>query len=224
MTMLLIFSILVLRERIIGERASNMDFHINKETLAKSGISVDMAFYLASIYFDKPYTYDTFDLASKQGLITYNHLDRYNLPIQPKLTREGVELVESIFLNSEFKGNKGIDTDRYDELADKLRELYPKGRKEGTSYLWRDSHAKIANKLRTLVKKYNFKFTDEQAINATKRYIESFNGNYSYMQLLKYFILKKDKDTGEENSQLMSYIENEDCTDAANDDWMNEVR
>ena len=201
-----------------------MDFHINKEILAKSGISVDMAFYLASIYFDKPYTYDTFDIASKQGLITYNHLDRYNLPIQPKLTREGVELVESIFLNSEFKGNKGVDTDRYDELADKLRELYPKGRKEGTSYLWRDSHAKIANKLRTLVKKYNFKFTDEQAISATKRYIESFNGNYSYMQLLKYFILKKDKDTGEENSQLMSYIENEDCTDAANDDWMNEVR
>ena len=222
--MLLIFSTLVLREKIIGERVSDMDFHINKEILAKSGISVDMAFYLASIYFDKPYTYDTFDLASKQGLITYNHLDRYNLPIQPKLTREGVELVESIFLNSEFKGDKGIDTDRYDELADKLRELYPKGRKEGTSYLWRDSHAKIANKLRTLVKKYNFKFTDEQAISATKRYIESFNGNYSYMQLLKYFILKKDKDTGEENSQLMSYIENEDCTDAANDDWMNEVR
>lgn len=201
-----------------------MDFHINKEILAKSGISVDMAFYLASIYFDRPYTYDTFDIASKQGLITYNHLDRYNLPIQPKLTREGVELVESIFLNSEFKGDKGVDADRYDELADKLRELYPKGRKEGTSYLWRDSHAKIANKLRTLVKKYNFKFTDEQAISATKRYIESFNGNYSYMQLLKYFILKKDKDTGEENSQLMSYIENEDCTDAANDDWMNEVR
>lgn len=222
--MLLTSLTLVLREKIIGERASNMDFHINKETLAKSGISVDMAFYLASIYFDRPYTYDTFDVASKQGLITYNHLDRYNLPIQPKLTREGVELVESIFLNSEFKGDKGIDTDRYDELADKLRELYPKGRKEGTSYLWRDSHAKIANKLRTLVKKYNFKFTDEQAINATKRYIESFNGNYSYMQLLKYFILKKDKDTGEENSQLMSYIENEDCTDAANDDWMNEVR
>lgn len=222
--MLLASLMLVLREKIIGERASNMDFHINKETLAKSGISVDMAFYLASIYFDRPYTYDTFDTASKQGLITYNHLDRYNLPIQPKLTREGVELVESIFLNSEFKGDKGIDTDRYDELADKLRELYPKGRKEGTSYLWRDSHAKIANKLRTLVKKYNFKFTDEQAISATKRYIESFNGNYSYMQLLKYFILKKDKDTGEENSQLMSYIENEDCTDAANDDWMNEVR
>ena len=222
--MFLTSSILVLREKIIGERASNMDFHINKEILAKSGISVDMAFYLASIYFDRPYTYDTFDVASKQGLITYNHLDRYNLPIQPKLTREGVELVESIFLNSEFKGDKGIDTDRYDELADKLRELYPKGRKEGTSYLWRDSHAKIANKLRTLVKKYNFKFTDEQAISATKRYIESFNGNYSYMQLLKYFILKKDKDTGEENSQLMSYIENEDCTDAANDDWMNEVR
>ena len=63
--MLLTSLMLVLREKIIGERVSDMDFHINKEILAKSGISVDMAFYLASIYFDRPYTYDTFDLASK---------------------------------------------------------------------------------------------------------------------------------------------------------------
>lgn len=203
-----------------------MDFHINKEALEKARISVDLAFYLATIYFEKNYTYETFDIASKLGLITFDHLDRYGLPIRPKLTREGIELMESIFLNSEFKEEKKDDrsVDRFDVLADKLRELYPKGRKEGTAYMWRDSTAVISKKLKTLVKKYNFQFTDEQAVNATKKYIESFNGNYGYMQLLKYFILKRNNETGEEVSQLMSYIENEDCTDAANDNWMNEVR
>ena len=96
------------------------------------------------------------------------------------------------------------------ELADKLRALYPSGRKEGTAYMWRDSTKTIAKKLLTLKAKYNAVFTDEQAIEATKKYVETFNGNYAYMQLLKYFILKKDLIKGEETSQLLSYIENED--------------
>lgn len=96
------------------------------------------------------------------------------------------------------------------ELANKLRALYPTGRKEGTAYMWRDSTKTIAKKLLTLKAKYNTTFTDEQAIEATKRYVETFNGNYAYMQLLKYFILKKDLIKGEETSQLLSYIENED--------------
>lgn len=138
------------------------------------------------------------------------------------LSSNSRKLLEEIILDSDktvAKNNK-----RLENLAERLRELYPEGKKQGTQYYWRDSNSVIVKKLKALIKKYGDCFTDEQAINATKRYIESFNGNYSYMQLLKYFILKKDKDSGEENSQLMSYIENEDCTDAANDDWMNEVR
>ena len=110
--------------------------------------------------------------------------------------------------------------DRYEILAAKLIELYPKGKKEGTSYMWRDSKSIIAKRLRALVKRYNVSFTDEQAINATKRYVESFNGNYKYMQLLKYFISKKTAIDGsiEETSQLLSYIENEGQEDA-NNDW-----
>ena len=111
----------------------------------------------------------------------------------------------------------------FKELADKLKELFPKGKKAGTTYMWRDSTAVIARKLKTLVVKYDYQFTEEQAIKATKAYVESFNGDYTYMQLLKYFILKSLPD-GEIKSDFMSYIENEGQEDELSDNWLNEMR
>lgn len=98
-----------------------------------------------------------------------------------------------------------------EKLADSLRELYPSGKKEGTNYYWRDSTKTIANRLSVFIKKYGNNYSDEDIIKATEKYIKSFNGNYHYMQLLKYFIYKDD------NSQLLSYIENEDSENIS--DW-----
>lgn len=109
--------------------------------------------------------------------------------------------------DSEFKG-----------LAAKMKEIFPKGKKAGTNYLWRDSDAVIARKLKLLVSKYDFTFTEEEALEATKRYVDSFNGDYTYMQLLKYFILKTDLRTGEIRSEFMSLIENKDDTETTNYD------
>lgn len=135
------------------------------------------------------------------------------------------ELVSSILIDSD---SKVIDKeDEYIALATELRELYPKGKKEGTTYLWRGSVAEIAKKLKTLVVKYGCKFTKEQAISATKEYVKSFNGNYTKMRLLKYFIVKLDKDfDGNINfvSEMMSIIENEDDLDTNNDNWRVSVR
>lgn len=132
-------------------------------------------------------------------------------------------LLKDIFLESNAFIIKTAD--RYELLAAQLRELFPKGRKEGTSYMWRDSNNMIAKRLKALVSKYGDCFTDEQAINATKRYVESFNGNYRYMQLLKYFISKKVVNDGEveENSQLLSYIENEGQSEH-NNEWTAELK
>ena len=105
----------------------------------------------------------------------------FNTPVMP--TIEGW-FAESNAVNNEM--------DRFMALADKLRALYPSGRKEGTSYMWKDNTVTIAKKLKTLCDKFQVTFTDEEAINATKRYIAQFNGNYGYMQLLNYFILKRD--------------------------------
>ena len=106
--------------------------------------------------------------------------------------------------------------------------MYPNGKKGGTQYYWRDSTNVIAKKLKAVIKKYGDCFTDEQAIDATKRYVASFNGNYQFMQLLKYFICKNVVKGGEveEQSQLLSYIENAGQSDNAQQeiDWETELR
>lgn len=88
------------------------------------------------------------------------------------------------------------------ELADSMRALYPEGKKPGTSYYWRDSTKIITQRLAVFFKKYSRRFSNEEIIEATRAYVNSFNGNYQYMQLLKYFIYKDDL------SQLLSYLEN----------------
>lgn len=187
---------------------------INLDECKKHEIPIDTFFYSLSLYFGKLITPDTFQDVCSRGFIEYDGFDLMRQPINPKLTPSGVELVESILLDSEFTSPKGED-DRYLNLAAKLIELYPKGRKEGTNYMWRDSKAIIAKRLKAIVKKYEVEFTDEEAVEATRRYVASFNGDYRYMQLLKYFLTKKNTITGEENSQFLSYLENtEDVTTA----------
>jgi hypothetical protein len=92
-----------------------------------------------------------------------------------------------------------------------MRDLYPKGYKPGTTYPWRDSVAVIVGKLKTLVSKYRFYFTEDEAISATKEYIDTYKNDNKFMKLLKYFILKTDTDGGgnrQIKSDFMTIIEN----------------
>lgn len=99
----------------------------------------------------------------------------------------------------------------FESVAVKMRELYPKGYKPGTTYLWRDSVAVIVNKLKTLVSKYNFQFTEEEAIAATQEYLDNYKHDNKFMKLLRYFILKTDSDgigNRRIKSDFMTIIEN----------------
>lgn len=131
------------------------------------------------------------------------------------------DLVSTISIDSD---KNVIDKDsEFTELATKLREIYPAGRKDGTTYMWRGTTAEVAKKLKTLVVKYGFTINKEDIIKATKEYVSSFNGNYRYMQLLKYFILKSVKDADgnvDVKSELMSIIENSGQVNTQRDDWM----
>lgn len=189
----------------------------------KSKVPVDTALYVASLYLGKLITASTFQDVCARGLVEFDGFDLKRQPINARLTPSGVELIESIFLNSEF-GVPGSDEDRYDKLAKKMQELFPEGKKPGTKLMWRDSQAIIAKKLKAVVKKYGAKFTDEQALEATKKYVESFNGDYQFMQVLKYFISKRNQLTGEETSQFLSYLENAGQEDVNNDSWRDNVR
>lgn len=111
--------------------------------------------------------------------------------------------------------------DRCKSLAESLRELFPKGLKVGSS-AWRGNVREITLRLQKFFKIYGNKWTDEEVIEATRRYVNHFNGNYTYMRILKYFIMKSNKVTDEEGithiediSELANWLENEneDSTD-----------
>lgn len=183
---------------------------INKDVLEKYNLSMD-EFLVLLLTYNKANIHEVRESLVNKGLANYSVVD--DTLIISSITKD---LITSITIDSDVTV---ISKDKeFKELAEKLKELFPKGKKAGTTYMWRDSTAVIARKLKTLVVKYDYEFTEEQALKATKAYVESFNGDYTYMQLLKYFILKTMPD-GEIRSDFMSYIENEGHEDDIGKDW-----
>lgn len=193
-----------------------MKYIIDTEILEREGIELDEALYLLSVYKKKPINFNTIQKVKVETKIL-----KFENPRDPAIiTPKGQSLIESILAKSKLHVSSD-NLERYRTLADKMRELYPKGLKPGTNYQWRDSTAIIADRLMKLVAKYNIEFTDEEAIDATRRYIASFNGNYRYMQILKYFISKQKPVEGtsaEQNSQFLSFLQNEESI-TENQDW-----
>ena len=193
-----------------------MKYIIDTEILEREGIELDEALYLLSVYKKKPINFNTIQKVKVETKIL-----KFENPRDPAMiTPKGQSLIESILAKSKLHISSD-NLERYRALADKMRELYPKGLKPGTNYQWRDSTAIIADRLMKLVAKYNIEFTDEEAVDATRRYIASFNGNYRYMQILKYFISKQKPVEGtsaEQNSQFLSFLQNEESI-TENQDW-----
>lgn len=188
---------------------------INKDVLEKNNLSMD-EFLVLLLTYNKANIQEVKESLVQKGLADFSVMD--NELVISNVTKD---LITSVTIDSD---KAVISKDKeFRELAEKLKELFPKGKKAGTTYMWRDSTAVIARKLKTLVVKYDYEFTEEQALKATKAYVESFNGDYTYMQLLKYFILKTLPD-GEIKSDFMSYIENEGQEDELSDNWLNEMR
>lgn len=69
-------------------------------------------------------------------------------------------------------------------------------------------------------------YPDEDILDAERRYVARWNGNYQQVgfRQLKYFIFKKDKETGEITSPLLDFLENkeseEDVVEINSDDWL----
>lgn len=195
-----------------------MKFIFDTDKIKEFKLNGDTFIYLISLYLKCPITEDTFVKAYNQGY-TIKHESNAFPPYT--INKQGIFKTEQHFLNSEMTiTNNG---ENFEDIANAMREVYPSGRKAGTNYMWRDSTAVIAQRLRALVKKYKVSFTKEEAVDATKRYVAGFNGNYTYMQILKYFISKQKPISGEsaeQSSQFLSYLENkEGNTVITNQDW-----
>lgn len=125
-----------------------------------------------------------------------------------------------------------VSDDRINNLAEELRDCYPKGKMPNTPYYYRCNSREVRQKLKKFFTLYG-KYSDEELINATKRYVASFNGNYKYLPLIKYFIMKNKKVMDEDGSYhvvevspLADFLENKEDNNVvtASDDWLVEVR
>lgn len=129
------------------------------------------------------------------------------------ITATGRDRIHRVLLSSD----KSLPSeDRIESLAIKLMDIFPKGKKEGTSVYWKGNKKDNKLRLQKFFKLYGNTYTDEQIIAAAQSYVDSFNGTYTYMRALKYFIWKDERKLDssgnmyiEEVSDLATYIENE---------------
>ncbi len=195
---------------------------LSKEGYQKNNISIGEVLLLLSIHNNVD-----LDLAQKElikkGYITANMNDLFQ-QIGWRLTNKGAEIIDSVIIDSDKNQQP---EDKLVQLATRLKEIFPKGKKDGTNYYWADGVALIVRRLKLFFKKYGDAYSDEQIIQATLKYVEGFNGNYTYMRLLKYFIFKEKIGAAGEvegDSELISYIENADQTDNFKNDWTSTLK
>ena len=136
----------------------------------------------------------------KRGYVVYFQGDYYVTPTSEDIIRD-------ILLRAE----KIDHTENLAKLAQKLVDIFPEGKKPGTSFMWRCSVKECAMRLREFEKMFG-KHSHDDIEDATKRYVNSFAGDRTLMRTLKYFIWKQENTNGipEFTSDLATWIENKD--------------
>ena len=181
-----------------------MKITINTDVLRKYNLSLGQFIVLLSSYYDIVYPKIQKELVEK-GFAEKNLFEDYPLIISDNTKK----LVTRIIVESDERVQNCAIHD-FDALAEELQNCFPEGIKAGKTYSWRGEKEDIIQKLQTLVTRYNFVFTEEEAINAVKEYVASFQSPYTYMHTLKNFLLFVKKENGkfEMESLFMSIIEN----------------
>lgn len=197
-----------------------MKIEVSDEICKKYNLSIEEALVLIGLKYSSQ---EVFQKLNKERFLLDLGSSIFNEETKYKLSRKANEVLSCILAestNAVAKRSTNIE-----ELADKLRDIYPNGKIFNTNYYYRCNRQDIINKLKTFFKMYGTKYTDEQIINATQKYINSFNGNYAYLKLLKYFIWKDERLKGESvQSLLADFIENESSEDTTNNDWTVELK
>ena len=197
-----------------------MDININEEICKKYRLDVSevLAVLLIKTCNDIP---KLFSILEEKEIVVRDLLQGY------MVTQRWDDVVSTILLDSDVKAPS---PDRLENLATQLMEIFPKQKKLGTCHYFRGNRKDIILRLKKFFKLYG-KYTDEQIVTAAKKYVESFNGDYSYMRILKYFIWKDEVKINSEGdryvdevSDLANWIENAGQEEDLRNDWATTLR
>ena len=189
------------------------DIHINDALLEKYSLTLEEALFL--ILCDLSVTQDMIESLQERGLL-----------IEESLSPEGESFVADML--NDTKRFPSSDA-RIERLAERLMEVFPKGKKEGTPYYWKGNKKEIKDKLKKFFVYFGNSYTDDQIVQAARMYVASFNGDYRFMRLLKYFIWKNDikrdseSTSVEQVSELASYIENSGQESSLGNNWTDQL-
>ena len=151
-----------------------------------------------------------------------------------KVTQHWSDVLDEILSDSSGKVEKSDE--ELLELAKQMRELYPQGKMKDrygrpTPYYYRCNNGEVVKKLKKFFTIFG-NVSDEEILDATKRYVASFQGNYTGMRLIKYFILKDDVKPSEDGtghveqiSDLATFLENKESEEEEvnNDEWTSKM-
>jgi hypothetical protein len=150
------------------------------------------------------------------------------------VTQHWSDVIDEILCDS---SGEVQDEERLLNLATKMRACFPEGKMKDslgrvTPYYYRCNNPEVIKKLKKFFMLFG-DYSDDELIDAARRYVASFNGNYKGMRLIKYFILKDAIKQGEEGnhveqvSDLLTFLENkEEDTGVvmSSDDWLMSAR
>lgn len=189
-----------------------MKYVIDDTVVNKSPLKLSELFVLLAVKTGADINDTIHELLKKEALVVVDN-SRY------MITQRWSDTSDDVLLSSERTIPKD---EELIPLAEKLMQIFPQGKKPGTPYYWKCNRREIALKLKSFYKLYGVKYSEEEILSAAHDYVASFNGDYRFMRLLKYFIWKKEN--GEEVSELATFIDNAGQEDSNEDNWVNQLK
>ena len=197
-----------------------MKIEINEDICEKNGLNISELFAILLIKSCEDLS-KLFQSMEDKEIIVKDLFKGY------MVTQRWDDVASSILLDSEKTHQS---QERLEDLVTKLMEIFPKGKKEGTCHYFKGNKKDNILKLKKFFKLYG-KYTDQQILDAARNYVASFNGNYAYMRILKYFIWKDEIKVNsegtryvEEVSDLANWIEHAGQEDTLRNDWTVELK
>lgn len=113
-----------------------------------------------------------------------------------KVTEKGLHLLREAehVLTKMKRAKKAINLEDWEDNVVRYNEMFPKGKKEGSSVSFRTNPRELMDRFMWFFKEYP-EYTWEHVFQATEKYVSTFDEatGFTYMQTSKYFIKKDDK-------------------------------